>query len=427
MKKIAFYLDNAAIASTDCSKALESNPGIGGTEWLIIAISTLLSERDNGLDITLFTTSQANLPVGLKNVIVKDLSEAIVVADSAKVDYLVVKHLAENIVNHTFDVRTEHLRIICWCHVFVCHWELDHYADNEIITKVVFVGREMFDLYRDHRIYSKTTYIYNCVPSGNARECVRLNPYGTRNNVIVYVGSLVPFKGFHLLAEAWPKVKMQIPDAELFVIGSGKLYNKNSLLGEWQIADAEYEDRFMPYLLSNGKLHPDVHFMGVMGEEKKDVLLRSRIGVPNPSGITETFCLSAVEMQMYGCRIATNNYPGYLDTVRNGKLFDRKGNLADLIIDLLKSTDSNYEEAMDYFESEFSYDTVCSKWEELLTTGNLHYSKKLRNPFYRFKWLKEFMRIIKQYVPILSHLQMVERFLIFFERKLYGRVTYIDS
>lgn len=427
MKKIAFYLDNVSIASTDCTRVLEGNPGIGGTEWLIVAISTLLAQRDNNLDVTLYTTCQANLPVGLNNIIVSDLSDAITVADSEKVDYLVVKHLADNVINHVYDVKTEHLSIVCWCHVFVCHWELDYYSDNEIISKVIFVGREMYDLYRDHSIYSKATYIYNCVPSGDARECVLLNPYDKRSNFIVYVGSLVPFKGFHLLAEAWPEIKRQIPDAELFVIGSGKLYNKSSVLGRWQIADSEYEDRFMPYLLQDGELHPDVHFMGVMGEEKKEVLVRARIGVPNPSGITETFCLSAVEMQMYGCRIATINYPGYLDTVKNGKLYNRKGSLADTIVKLMNTPDYHYEWAMDYFEAKFSYDVVCSKWEELFDTGNVRYDEQLQNPFYRLKWLKEGIRRLKQYLPFLSHIPMVERFLIYFERKRFGRVTYIDS
>lgn len=427
MKKVAFYLDNTTIASVDCSSALDGNPGIGGTEWLIVVVSTLLARRENGIKVLLYTTRSASLPEGICNVIVKDLPDAIADAERIGVDYLVVKHSADNITNNVFSIKLKHLRVICWCHVFVCHWELDYYADNDLISKIVYVGREMYDLYRDHRIYSKATYIFNCVPVGDSREYVRLHPYETRKNAIVYVGSLVPFKGFHLLAEAWPLIKEQVPDAELYVIGSGRLYNKNSKLGEWKIADSDYESRFMPYLLSGDKLHPDVHFMGVMGKEKKNVLVKARVGVPNPSGITETFCLSAVEMQMYGCRIATNNYPGYLDTIKNGKLFNRRGCLANLIVELMNSTDNQYEEAMKCFESEFSYGTICSKWEELLNTGNVLYVDKLRNLSYRLKWLKEFLRLLKHYFPFLSNLTTVERVLIYFERKRYGRITYIDS
>ena len=285
----------------------------------------------------------------------------------------------------------------------------------------------MYDLYRDHKIYHKTTYIYNCVPSGNAREMVRSAPYHSRRNVVVYVGSLVPFKGFHLLAQAWPQIIEEVPDAEMYVIGSGKLYDKNSQLGEWGVAEESYEKSFMPFLTQSGKIIPSVHFMGVMGEDKKEILLKSKVGVPNPSGITETFCLSAVEMQMHGCRIATINYPGYLDTVRNGKLFGRRGNLAEVVVELLKSSDNEYDKSMDYFEEKFSYDSVISRWEELLHTGEIHYSDKLTNIFYRYKWLKELLRIVKQYLPILYHMPMLERVMIFIERKRFGRVTYIDS
>ena len=427
MKRVAFYLDNSAIRATDCSNALDGNPGIGGTEWLFVAVSSLLANRDNEIETVLYTTVSGAFPVGIDNVVVKDLSEAIELADLSGFDYLVVKHLADNITSGRLDVSTKHLHIICWCHVFVCHWELDYYAQNHLISKVVFVGREMYDLYRDHKIYHKATYIYNCVPSGNAREMVRQAPYHKRKNVVVYVGSLVPFKGFHLLAQAWPQIIEEVPDAEMYVIGSGKLYDKNSQLGEWGVAEESYEKLFMPFLTQSGKIIPSVHFMGVMGEDKKEILLKSKVGVPNPSGITETFCISAVEMQMHGCRIATINYPGYLDTVRNGKLFGRRGNLAEVVVELLKSSDNDYDKSMDYFEEKFSYDSVISRWEELLHTGEIHYSDKLTNICYRYKWLKELLRIVKQYLPILYHMPMLERVMIFIERKRFGRVTYIDS
>lgn len=427
MKRVAFYLDNSAIRATDCSMALDGNPGIGGTEWLFVVVSSLLANRDNDIEIVLYTTAPGTFPVGIENVVVKDLSEAIQLADSSDFDYLVVKHLAENITNGTFDIRTKHLQIICWCHVFVCHWELDYYAKNDLIYKVVFVGREMYDLYRDHKIYHKATYIYNCVPSGDARDKVQQAPYHKRRNVVVYVGSLVPFKGFHLLAQAWPQILQHVPDAEMYVIGSGKLYDENSHLGEWGIAEASYEESFMPFLTQSGQIIPSVHFMGVMGKDKKEILLESKVGVPNPSGITETFCLSAVEMQMYGCRIATINYPGYLDSVQNGKLYAKRGELAEVVIELLKSSDNEYEKSMDYFEDKFSYDTVIARWEELLHTGSVYYEDKLTNLFYRYKWLKELLRIVKQHLPILYHMPMLERILIFIERKRFGRVTYIDS
>ena len=427
MKRVAFFLDNLGFSSVDCSNVLNGNPGIGGTEWLFIVVSTLLARRSNEIDVTLYTTKSGQFPVEVPTKIVKDLSEAIVLSDSDNIDYLIIKHLASNIIEQRLNVITQKVRIICWCHVFVCHWELDYYADNNIVEKIVFVGREMYDLYRDHSIFKKATYIYNCIEYNDARELVAKYPYEKRGNAIVYVGSLVPFKGFHLLAEAWPKIVEAIPDAELYVIGSGKLYDENSRLGKWGIAESSYEEQFMSHLTFEGRLHPHVHFLGLLGEEKKDVLLKAKIGVPNPSGITETFCLSAVEMQMYGCRIATINYPGYMDTIKNGKLYSRRNELAKTIVDLLTSSESNYDDSMDYFHREFSYNSVSHKWEELIHTGKLDYNEKVSNLSYRLKWLKELLRNLKEKLPIFSCLPMLERVLIYFERKRNGRVTYIDS
>ena len=123
------------------------------------------------------------------------------------------------------------------------------------------------------------------------------------------------------MAKAWPKILEEVPDAELFVIGSGKLYDKKSKLGKWGLADERYESTFMKYLTRGEDLLPGVHLLGTLGGEKYAVLAQTKVGVPNPSGHTETFCISAVEMQMMGARVVSKRCAGYLDTVRNGVLF----------------------------------------------------------------------------------------------------------
>ena len=80
MKKVAFFLDNSAIASKDCSNALDANPGIGGTEWLFIVVPTLLSDRKNDIDVCLYTTMPGHFPSELQTTVVKDVSDAILLA-----------------------------------------------------------------------------------------------------------------------------------------------------------------------------------------------------------------------------------------------------------------------------------------------------------------------------------------------------------
>lgn len=128
-----------------------------------------------------------------------------------------------------------------------------------------------------------------------------------------------------------------------------------------------------------------------------------------------------------GAIVTTIEYPGFVDTVRNGYLYKKTTCLADSVIHLLKKGKSDYRKAMDYFESNFSYEAVISKWEQLLETGHLPEDSILHNKHYRLKWLKEFKRRLQKKLPFVYRLPTVERILLFAERMVHGRTTYIDS
>lgn len=424
--KIAFYLDNRGISHVDASEVRKANPGIGGTEYLMILVSSLLAERENGLDIKLYVREKQNVPSSLKCEIVDSVDSAIRRAEQDGVDKIVMKHDAANVVEDVLHVNSE-LRIVVWCHVFICYWELDYYANNSAVETVVFVGREMRDLYRDHKVFGKSTYIYNCVSLEGCRETVSKTPFCQRKNIVTYIGSIVPFKGLHLLAEAWPHVLAKIPDAQLFIIGTGKLYDSTSRLGKYGIAESSYEELIMKKLSVQGEILPSVHFMGRMGAEKNKVLLQTKVGVPNPSGITETFCLSAVEMQAFGARIATVKSPGYIDTVKNGILYSTHSELAETIVQLLTSRTSKYEEAISFFEKEFSFEAVAKQWEGLLLGNSASVPSSIVNAGYRLKWLKEIIRRVSLVAPLNGFLPPIERLLIAFERKVLHRITFMDS
>lgn len=54
MIKVGFYLDNDTISSVDCTCILKGNPGIGGTEYMVIAVAQLLTIRSNDIQVKLF-------------------------------------------------------------------------------------------------------------------------------------------------------------------------------------------------------------------------------------------------------------------------------------------------------------------------------------------------------------------------------------
>lgn len=425
MKKVAFFLDNRGIENVDASCVEQGNPGIGGTEYLILLVSSLLSKRKNGLHIHLYMTHWQKISSDVSFQVIDRMENAIQQAEENGFDIFVLKHDADNIKKDM--LRAENgMKFLIWCHVFVCYWELDYYANNSDVYKIVFVGREAWDLYRDARSFEKSTFIYNLVNTGGCRDRVNEFPIEKRGHVVTYVGNIVPYKGFHLLANAWPEIIREVPDAQLYVIGSGKLYDSSASFGSLGLAAPTYEKVFVDALCENGVLRKNVHLMGCLGVEKKDILLQTKVGVPNPSGITETFCLSAVELQAYGAKIATIKSPGYIDTVVNGKLYATPRDLAQCVVSLLTSNENKYEEAMAYFKKEFSEEVIIKKWENLLLNGSEEPKRPLINPFYRGKIIKECLRGIKK-MGFLQKLPPLERFLIFIERNLCRKTTYMDS
>jgi glycosyltransferase involved in cell wall biosynthesis len=200
------------------------------------------------------------------------------------------------------------------------------------------------------------------------------------------------------------------PDAVLNVIGSGKLYDRNARLGKYGIADEEYEKAFMPYLIdSGGQILPSVKFWSILGKEKNEILQTTRVGVPNPSGRTETFGYTAIEMQFCGTLIATIKCPAYLETVcpSAGILYDKQKSpekkLAESVVALLGRDENHYEDVLRFLEANFSIDKVAGEWYRLfmdMMEGKENPVVPVKaNKTYRLKRWKEANRKLKNFIP----------------------------
>lgn len=418
--KIGFYVNNSRFSSVDCRHIANGNPGIGGTPYLIILIASQLSKRDNGLDITLFVDTPGMFPEDLKIQVVDNIIQCVHFSDINTFDYLIINAFNLNWSTFPYNSIKNSLKLIPWCHNFCPKSWLDVFADEPKIAKFITVGREELDLIRDHRAFSKGEYIYNCVPFDTSYiDIVNQSPLEKRNHVVVYVGSLVWGKCFHVLASLWPKILSKVPDAELYVIGSGQLYDKNVKLGKFQLAEKNYEDLFIKYLLDpKGEILSSVHFMGNMGPEKKDIIKLAKVGVPNPLGLGETFCISAVEMQMLGCVVTALEAPGYYDTFFNGVLVKNEDDLVRTIVELLNSSSSykNYDTTLSYFQDNFSLNSVLKDWESLLSgdvNEKLHPILPLVHPNYRYKTLKEMMRNLKRRYSFIRKFIYIDYFIDF--------------
>lgn len=362
--KIAFYLPNKDYSQIDCSHPDLGNPGIGGTEYMIISIPYYMEKLYHGThEYVLFANCVDKLPQSIKALKVNGLNEVPKMVEKERIDLLVLKYSLDTM--QSLLKGNVKLNVAFWTHNFIKRQELTKLAHEHRVKAIICVGNEQLQIYRDHKAYYKSVVLLNGYPieAFKTNDLPHVKPFAERGPEVTYMGNLVSYKGFPLLARAWKSILKRIPDAQLNVIGGGALYNRNSRLGKWGLAEEEDEAAFMPYLLDeNGKLLPSVKFWGIMGKEKNEVLNRTKVGVPNPGGVSETFCITALEMQLWGSVIATIRFGGFLDTVYStGILYKNVNELADAVIAQLQRTDNDYPSVLN-FMAHFSFESICRNW-----------------------------------------------------------------
>lgn len=407
--KVAFYLPNKGFQNINFDNYKIANPGIGGSEYAVWLIADELSRKSTSLECYLIvdkiTKNLQKQNYTLKYVELTSKEEISEIVISKNIQYLVFCHGLFDGNQYWNSIRGKY-KVIVLCECFASRKKLTEYARNKDIVRILAVGQEQLDLYRDHRAFKKSDYIYNPITLEQIEMAAKQYSPSRKSYKVTYMGSLTPAKSFDVLAKAWPKVLKRMPEAQLNVIGGGNLYDRNIKLGKWGLAEAGFEAKFMRYLVDDkGLLLPSVHFFGVLGKEKNEILKDTWVGVPNPTGSSETFGIVTVEMQLAGTLIATKRCPGFLDTVVNPQsvLYDSSRLLAKSIVKLLNRHNETYEETCGIIKEKFLLDKVADEWERLFSecipnNTYLHDRNKLVNPFFACKWLRELNRRFKDLI-----------------------------
>lgn len=400
--KLGFILKDIGLNGVDMRSPLEGNPGIGGSEFLFLLLMHYLSLKPE-YEIICYHFSDNSM---LDNIIdnrIETVFEALEESKRDGVDYLIYQiNWGEQFY---IKLANSSVNAVAWAHCYIDKKELKLMSETKNVVRVVCVGKEQYDTYIDHPIINKMTYIYNMVPMENDEYRV------INENIVTYVGSLVKGKGFHVLAKAWPKIKRKIPDAKLYVIGTGKLYDRTCKLGKYGIAEESYENSFMKYLSdTEGNIRKDVFFLGILGSDKTSIFKKTKVGIINPSAKTETFGLSAVEMSAYGIPIATKGAYGLYDTVINDKtglLHHIESNFAKNIIKLLRDNELNMRlgtEGKQFVNNSFRPEIIVSNWEHLfedLKNGIENTYIPVKNHFFNdFKFLRMVNRFLRNTLKI---------------------------
>jgi len=359
MDAVAFFLDNSALQKVDFSRPLDGNPGAGATEFMTVLVASELSKRS--VDVTLLTTATGLFPSELKVNRVKDIHEAIQYSATNQLILVIRAYISdfETILERINDHRD--LKVLIWAHLTPNQDSLKTIAKISQVKAVICLENNQRVRMGDSLAHRKLLTIPYGI-TGNTQ----LVPTSKNPNTIVFVGALVPQKGFHLLADAWPKIEKAIPDAKLYVFGSGQLYDSRIDLGPHGIATKDYENRIFR------KLSKDSHNVEFLGNGnpalRNSVVDNCKLGIVNPSAQTETFCLSAVEFEQRGVPVVGGRKYGLLDTVKHkktGYLVSNPSNLHKYIIRLLRNNsriETLGHQAQQFVFEKFNLSMVIDRW-----------------------------------------------------------------
>lgn len=424
--KLGIYIGGTPNRQIDCRHIVENgNPGIGGTEYEFVMLSIYLTSNiHSDIDLTIFQTGRYTLPdhiISINGVYPADMPNE---AKKHDIDILLIdSRWPLNIIKDLN--RLSELKVILWCHCVGSLYRHLLFSRWDAIRKVVFVSRGHFLNYIDNPVIKKSSFVFNAVSVNDNihrnRECM---PFNIRPHDAVFMGALDESKGFHVLAKAWPEVLRLVPDARLHVIGSANLYGGRSKIGPLGIAAENYEKKFGKYLSTkSGSLHPSVILHGQLGEEKYEIMTKCRVGIPNPDGDTETFCICAVEMQLCGCKVVTKWSSGYIDTVPfPNMMVSRTRNLASAIASSLLENNFDCSSNLANIKNLFSIDSFGDKWLKIIHAvyDDREFSENVTIPA-KFK-LRKINASIRRFLPFIPPVGLVSdtfyRFLAVLKRSI---------
>lgn len=133
MKKIAFFLNNNTLPDMDYSLVTKGNPGIGGSEYEFLIVSTYLDQRDNNLDVYLFVNFKGKFPH--KNIVqVERLEDCCEYCKKNNIKDIVldIKSFDCNILNGYADS----LNVYIWAHNYASYKVLNLYDKLPYIKKL---------------------------------------------------------------------------------------------------------------------------------------------------------------------------------------------------------------------------------------------------------------------------------------------------
>lgn len=371
---VLFLLDDSSLAGVDCRDVTAGNPGMGGAEYLFVALAYELSLR--GIARTVLAhSSVSNLypssisRAALPNSLETSWTDREAAQAARQASYVVVRGYNETRkMLRVVQAIPGHAPVIVWAHNHL-RWHTYAYLGREPrVRSIVFAGREQRALAAGTAALAKSVWI----PNGFYPPTVNQDGAGQPGKTAraVYAGNLAPSKGFHRLARLWPRIRRTCPAAELDVIGSARLYGGGTPLGPAGLAQPEYEKKILAYLDHDPARH-GVVFHGKLGLEKFGIMQRSQVGLPNPTGFTECCPGAVLELSACANAIVAPRRWGMCDTVEDrvtGRLCDSEEEYVREAAALLSDPGAALRmgrAGQRFVRDHFNFARVCGDWQAL--------------------------------------------------------------
>jgi len=364
MNKVYFYVELSNPLNIDFDDLSTGNPGIGGTQYATLCLALELSKKTD-LRVELISPYSLEVPQNMGFHRLETLFEAIDLAESNQ-GALVFRptiNLNDAMVEKLHSTKAD---LIAWTHVTPSQKTLRLLSQCKQVRRVVALGKRQLLGWLDNPVSQKTVVIKN----GQYIPHVQSN-FTKTQKYVTYLGSMVPQKGFHLLAEVWPQIHDLNPSLRLKVIGSGNLYDANAKLGDFGIASSEYEFEFLRNL---GDSLTSVDFLGKIDSRQKNAIIAdSYLGIVNPSGYTEICPASALDFQALKVPVISVRKFGLIDTVKQnqtGILVKNYTKMPNAINHLIENENLRNEMSLkckDFIIAEFSFETIVEEWYSLIS------------------------------------------------------------
>jgi len=372
--RMALFLDNRRfVALGALPRPSLGNPGIGGTEYEFLALAELLLAA--GLDLQLLlTVPQAIDGVAAKAItVVRSLGEGLQAAVQAGAEFLIFR---PGFASETDWPALEKspIPLVAWFHNLGCH-EQGSYETLKSLRRWVLVSGPQLDYFRHSRLARQAVVIPNLVAVPSANRGPRSQQQATQATDLAYVGAITPFKGFDRLASQWEWIADRCPQARLRVFGGANLYGGGDAAS--QASAGNSPQTLTPYeqhcrqILQRGRHSDRVLFEGSQGLERYDALAEVAVGVVNPSGVDETFCLSAAEFNACGIPVVTARRHALISTVPEGVaglLAANDQELARYCVELLTDPQRAWQlgtQGEAHVQGSYGPEAVLAAWQQL--------------------------------------------------------------